>query len=254
MIKQILFYLVVFISNIIQSITGFAGTVLAMPFSVMLVGFETAKPILNILGIFVSAVVVARHYRSVDRHELLKIICFMGMGMVAGIFISPYITGDTHLVYIILGVVVISFAVYNSILYFKKKDKELSRPVSIILLISAGLVHGLFVCGGPLLVTYASSKIKDTQKFRATLSASWIILNTSILISDFSHGLINIKLAPQLAICVVLLIAAVFIGEKLANKMSKKVFMIISYALMLYSGASLCSQEIDFEHIIESLF
>ncbi len=50
MAKKILFLLVVFFTNIIQGITGFAGTMLAMPPSVMLVGFDTAKPILNALG------------------------------------------------------------------------------------------------------------------------------------------------------------------------------------------------------------
>lgn len=37
-LKSIRFFIVVFISNVIQCITGFAGTVLAMPFSIMLIG------------------------------------------------------------------------------------------------------------------------------------------------------------------------------------------------------------------------
>ena len=257
MLKSVLFYLVVFLSNIIQCITGFAGTVLAMPFSVMLVGFGTAKPILNILGLAVSLGVVVRNYKSVDKHELLKIIFFMGIGMVAGMFIAPHVTSHPHLLYFILGIIVISFAVYNAILFAKKKERQLNRPVSIIILLSAGLVHGLFVCGGPLLVTYASSKIKDTKKFRATLSASWIILNSIILFGDISAGLVTVKLLPKLAICVVILVLSVFIGEKIAKKLPKKYFMIMSYLLMFYSGASLSFKEIDFDsidNIIESLF
>ena len=31
--SEILFYIVIFLANIIQGITGFAGTILAMPFS-----------------------------------------------------------------------------------------------------------------------------------------------------------------------------------------------------------------------------
>ena len=37
--KDILFYVVVFLTNIVQCITGFAGTVLAMPFSILLVDY-----------------------------------------------------------------------------------------------------------------------------------------------------------------------------------------------------------------------
>ena len=35
-----LFFVVIFFANIIQAITGFAGTTLAMPFSIILVGGE----------------------------------------------------------------------------------------------------------------------------------------------------------------------------------------------------------------------
>ena len=46
--KQFLFYIVILLANIIQGITGFAGTILAMPFSVRLVGMETAVPVLTL--------------------------------------------------------------------------------------------------------------------------------------------------------------------------------------------------------------
>ncbi len=46
--QNILFLIVVFLTNIIQCVTGFAGTVLAMPFSVMLIGLAPAKAILNL--------------------------------------------------------------------------------------------------------------------------------------------------------------------------------------------------------------
>lgn len=49
--KYPLFFLIIFLTNIIQGITGFAGTILAMPPSLMLVGYNTAKPILNVLGL-----------------------------------------------------------------------------------------------------------------------------------------------------------------------------------------------------------
>ena len=44
MIRAILYLLVVFSTNVIQGITGFAGTVLAMPFTILLYGIDVAKP------------------------------------------------------------------------------------------------------------------------------------------------------------------------------------------------------------------
>lgn len=239
MLNSVLFYLVVFLSNIIQCITGFAGTVLAMPFSVMLVGFDTAKPILNVLGIAASIGVVIKNYKHIDKHEFIKIVSIMGLGIIGGMFVSPYITADPKLIHIILGAIVIVFAAYNAVLFFLKVEKEPNKVLSVFLLLASGIVHGVFVCGGPLLVTYAAAKIKDKEKFRATLSAVWIVLNTVIMFSDIKQGYFTLKLLPMLAISIIMLIGAVILGEKIAKKMNKNVFMILSYILMLYSGISL---------------
>lgn len=47
-VRDVLFLIVLFAANVIQAITGFAGTVLAMPFSMLLLGTNTAKVVLNI--------------------------------------------------------------------------------------------------------------------------------------------------------------------------------------------------------------
>ena len=64
-----LFYIVVLLTNIIQGITGFAGTILAMPFGIMLVGFDTAKPILNVLGILAGIYVAVFNFRKIRWKE-----------------------------------------------------------------------------------------------------------------------------------------------------------------------------------------
>ncbi|MBQ1552204.1 MAG: sulfite exporter TauE/SafE family protein, partial [Clostridia bacterium] len=57
LVRTVLFLAVSFLTNIIQGVTGFAGTVLAMPVSMTLVGLATAKPILNALGLLSGVVI-----------------------------------------------------------------------------------------------------------------------------------------------------------------------------------------------------
>ena len=49
--KEFIFLIVLFIANIIQAITGFAGTVLAMPASMFLLGIDDAKVVLNVMAL-----------------------------------------------------------------------------------------------------------------------------------------------------------------------------------------------------------
>ena len=240
MVKNILFLLVVFLTNIIQCITGFAGTVLAMPFSVMLVGYDVAKPVLNLLGLAASVYVVATCLRHINKKELGKMTGIMLVGMAAGIWLKRFFTGNPSLLYKTLGVIVIAFALMNAVKFFRNKDdKELPEPVSVILLILSGVVHGMFVCGGPLLITYASGKMRDKDEFRGTLSAVWILLNGILFAADIYEGYFIPSTVRLTAISVVILAGALVIGSFISKKMSRKVFLILTYILMLISGASL---------------
>ena len=240
MVKNILFLLVVFLTNIIQCITGFAGTVLAMPFSVMLVGYDVAKPVLNLLGLAASVYVVATCFKHINKKELGKMTGIMLVGMAAGIWLKRFFTGNPSLLYKTLGIIVIAFALMNAVKFFRNKDdKELPEPVSVILLILSGVVHGMFVCGGPLLVTYASGKMRDKDEFRGTLSAVWILLNGILFAADIYEGYFIPSTVRLTAISVVILAGALVIGSFISKKMSRKVFLILTYILMLISGASL---------------
>lgn len=242
MLRKIIFLAVVLVTNIIQGITGFAGTVLAMPPSVLLVGFETAKPILNVLGILAGLYVVVTSYKSIDKKEFIKTVSVMIFGIVAGIFLKTLFTGNPSLLYKILGAVVmlVGFSgVYKQ--FFKKNtdDKPQNSIFSYFLLISSGIVHGMFVCGGPLLVSYLTGKLKDKQSFRATISAVWVVLNTIIMLDDIKAGYFDSKALLLLAVSAVILFLGMAIGNILYKKMSRDLFMKITYVLLVISGVSL---------------
>jgi uncharacterized membrane protein YfcA len=205
MVKEILFGVVVFLTNVIQCVTGFAGTVLAMPFSVLLVGYDVAKPILNLLGLLASVYVAAVCFRHIQKKALLKMTAVMTVGMAAGIFLKRYFAGDPTLLYRTLGAIVIAFAVMNAALFFAKKESvRLPAPVSVLLLLAAGVVHGMFVCGGPLLVTYASGTLRDKNAFRGTLSAAWVLLNGVLFVTDLLGG----AFVPVQSACALALLAS----------------------------------------------
>lgn len=244
--KDILFLIIIFVSNIIQSITGFAGTVLAMPFSLMLVGYNTAKPILNVLSIIISLGVIGTNHKYLNKKEFFKIIAIMLVGMVGGYFITKQFDISPGLLYKLLGSIVLIFmciGVFNSYSErYRKKKKETNAKTDIlayIVLIFAGIVHGMFVCGGPLLVVYASEKMKGREEFRVTVSAVWAVLNTFILFSDIKDGYFNPKLFILLGIAVVILFGALWVGNIIFRHINKKWFMIITYVLMGISGLSL---------------
>ena len=91
MLKDILFYIVLFLTNIVQGITGFAGTVLAMPPSILLQGIDVAKPILNVLGLLVSVWIVIISYKDLNKKEFFKVMLLMFLGLLLGNYIYKII-------------------------------------------------------------------------------------------------------------------------------------------------------------------
>ncbi|GLC81381.1 TSUP family transporter [Lacrimispora brassicae] len=268
------FFLTILLSNIIQGITGFAGTILAMPPSLMLVGYNTAKPVLNVLGLLSGVYVFAGHRKSVCWRELKKVVAVMAAGILGGIFLKGFFVGQEQQLYRMLGVFVIALS-EQGLIKLKGGEKGLKRkkaeeagsteglemiengpvmknlhqakdgqetktsPALYLLLVLAGIVHGIFVSGGPLLIGYMTKRLKDKESFRATVSTVWVVLNTIILLDDIRMKLWNPGLVRILAMSLPFLLAGMFMGNRLYVKMSQRLFMMITYALLFISGISL---------------
>ena len=242
--ETILFWLVVLLANIIQGVTGFAGTILAMPFSLMLVGYDTAVPILNALGMLSGIYVFVLNRKEVRWKELGRIFIVMIPMIFVGLWLRRYLSQYGKLIYILLGVLVLALALSGSvkmILEEKRGTKETkANPVLMVALLAAsGLVHGMFVCGGPLLISYLTRRVKESGAFRATISTVWIVLNGLILGSHIYEGMWTLETVKTGACTLPFLLAGMAIGGILYKKMSRKVFMIITYVLLLISGISL---------------
>ena len=67
--KEFIFLIVLFIANIIQAITGFAGTVLAMPASMFLLGIDDAKVVLNVMALISGLLIAISSYKSINNND-----------------------------------------------------------------------------------------------------------------------------------------------------------------------------------------
>lgn len=233
-LSKALFVLVAFLTNIIQAITGFAGTVLAMPFSIQLVGKFFAKPILNAIALLVCVIVVIRNFKNIDWKCLLEIILFMGIGMVVGFFLEKYLYSSWFLK--IYGILIVAISFYY---FFVENPVKLPRPLGWLIMFFAGIVHMIFVSGGPLLIIAAKNRIKEKETFRATLSMVWVILNSAILATDITGGNFSMDQLWVLLIIVPTVIVSMIIGKFVLKRMSNNFFMKLTCVLLFISGMTI---------------
>ena len=270
-IRIFLFLIVVFLSNIMQAVTGFAGTVLAMPFSIILMGSDFSRTVLNILGLLASLGVVIINRRSINWKEVLKVCIIMLVGMVGGYLILRYVDLSREILLFILAGFVLLFTGIGCYTTFVRKNgleekiqdvppqegevvvqeqavefKEpfIKEALFYALLVVAGVVHGMYVCGGPLLIIYATKKFKEKNEFRSTLSMIWVVLNGVNLVRDIASGSIkalatSLETIAAAVMSVFMLGMAVALGTLIAQRLNKNKFMIVTYVLMVVSAVSL---------------
>ena len=238
--NELWFYVVILLSHIIQGITGFAGTLLAMPFSLMLVGTAVAVPVLNGLGLCSGAYIYLGNRKDVVWKELIRVVAVMIPGMLLGILLRTMLTSNEKALYIILGAIAILIAARGlyDLIVRKGNGMPSSRFAAVrwIMLIMAGIVHGMFVCGGPLLIGYLAERFDDKAEFRATLGTSWLFLNGLLLITQIIAGDWNVRLLGVMLKALPVMLAAMFIGGRLYSRMSQRLFMFITYVLLVLSG------------------
>ncbi len=236
MLYDALFILVIFISNIIQTITGFAGTALAMPLSLKLEGSDTAKPVLNLVALLVSLYIVIFHFKDIDWKHFITIILTVGIGFSVG-YLVEMIPMESKILLYIYGSIVILIAILFFFIDFEKIN--LPKWLLITFLFLGGIVHKLYVSGGPFVVIYALHELKDKNKFRATLSLLWIILNSVLFTTHMVQGLFTSHTWILFGIGAGATIISMIIGAIITPKLSKKLFLKITCVLLLLSGVTL---------------
>lgn len=231
MISDIIFIITVFLTNVIQAITGFAGTLLAMPLSIHLIGVTEAKVILNAVVLVSCTSILIKSHDKINRQELIRIVLWMLIGVVAGMIIFRIL--PLNFLLVAYGVMIIVIAIRK---LAGAKERTLGKTAQYVILLVAGLIHGMFVSGGALLVVYATMKLPNKDEFRATLAPVWLILNGMMLVTHVTSGEFSYRCLVLFLLCIVPVLLSTKIGNWLHQRISQPVFLRITYVLLLLSG------------------
>ena len=231
-LKFVIFAAAIFVSNIVQALTGFAGVMLSIPPSMMLFGPDMAIAVINALCWGVSVVLAWRNRRYLNLKGVLTIVGFMLAGMAIGVklysLVSPQIIGPVY------GGIIVAAALKN--LLVKPSEKPMSHWLSAVILIGAGIIHGMFASGGPLVV-YSQPLTSNKYTFRANVAAVWSCLNLVLMLKDFEKGMFNAQALHLMLIAIIPLLLAVYIGNKIHSRINQRMFNYSTYGLLLLSGA-----------------
>ena len=232
--KITLFIILVFSFNLIQTIGAFAGTMLAMPFAILLLGAEQARLVLTAVGILSCIYPILSCHSSIDWKEVRKIGIYMSVGILIAQVVLKYMYGT--LILVAYGLLVIGVAVRN---FRQTKPSQLPGTVDNVILLMAGLIHGAFLSGGSFLLIYAMEHFEKKDVQRSTLSVIWVILNGGMLLLFTIQGLYCKENLYYVWLGIPPAVLGIALGDRLQRRLDETLFRKCSNCLLLLSGGVL---------------
>ncbi|WP_462157449.1 TSUP family transporter [Pseudoalteromonas sp. GB56] len=218
----------------IEAMTGFGSIVLALSIGALVMDIPTLMTWLVPLNLLLTVPLTWRHRKHIEVSFLVRqVLPLMVVGTLGGLFLTPYLPP----IWGKLGfAALICWFALRSLLSLNAPAMGNAQRRTVIL--GAGVTHGLFASGGPLLVySLAKSQLEKAQ-FRATLLAVWLTLNLSLTL----WFLFTDKLTAQANTLIILAPCAIFgawLGNVLHNKINANQFTKLVFGVLLLVGVML---------------
>jgi uncharacterized membrane protein YfcA len=231
---------IVLISYTTQAMSGFGSTILALTLGVHLYPIDILLPVLVPLDMVVNLYIVVRHDRQINKALLFrKILPAMGVGLVMGMVVFRLIQGTMLNKIFGFLVIILSVRELSGLLRNKIDHNVFSNMKSTSYIITAGLIHGIYASGGPMLI-YALSKLNLPKAvFRSTLAAVWLIFSTVLTASYIISGIFTIDSLKYISLLLPLIIAGILLGERLHHRINERTFKLFVFVVLLFAGVSI---------------
>ena len=216
----------------VYGLTGFGAAIVAIPLLAQFLPLRFAVPMMLLFDLVAGLLLGLKNRRSVDRRELLRLVPYLLVGMVVGVYLLA--RAPERWLLAVLGLFAVLFASWNLL---RQQTTTLVAPGWAV---PAGLFGGAFTAmygtGGPIYASYLARRVTDKDVLRASVAAlifgaGWLRLAMFTMSGFYAqHGL--------LMLAAVLMPAAVlgyFIGSRLHARLSgpqafKTVWLLVSAA------------------------
>lgn len=230
---------IVCLAFVTEAALGFGATVVTVTLGAFIAPLDVLLPAFVPLNLLLSGYLLARHGRHVERRLLVRrIVPLMALGLPAGLWL--FHGGSEALLRTAFGVFVV---VLSAAELLAGRGAAPRRPLAVgwqaVLLALAGVVHGAWATGGPLVVYVAGRELADKRVFRATLSALWLVMNAVLVVGYLVGGDLDAESLRLSGVLLAPLVLGIAAGEWVHGRVDAALFRRLVFGLLLAAGAAL---------------
>jgi uncharacterized membrane protein YfcA len=236
--------LIVALAFIVEAALGFGATVVTVSLGALLVPIDRLLPAFVPLNVILSGFLAFRDRHAIDwRFLFRRILPAMVLGLPVGMWAFRYL--DARLLSGAFGAFVVVLAALELVGMWRatRADVATRRPLSPlasnVFLMGAGLVHGAFATGGPLVVYVLGRELTDKTRFRATLAVLWLVLNVILVASWIVGGQLQTETLLRSASLSLALVVGMIVGERMHRQVPAETFGLLVWSLLFVAGGML---------------
>ncbi len=226
---------IVLVAAFAQTLSGFGFALVMMPLLTLLVGVQTAAPLVALTAFTLYTVNFIHYHRVLLRGELVRVGLAGALGVPIGIWVIVHVSD--HLVKLGMGIFLIAYAVF-----------DLARPTVMQVIpptwgylagFVAGILGGAYNTPGPPLVVYGSLRHWPRAEFRGMLQTSAFLTGGLTVVSHLAAQ----HVTPSIWLVYLALIPALFLGRYAGLRVDRHInhqrFRLLVAAMIVVLGISL---------------
>jgi len=221
----------------VETVAGFGGTILALALGAQWFSIEAMLAVFLPINMLLSATLAVRGRAAIQREALRRrILPLVLVGLAAGTALAWVIVAERAR--IAFAALVVAVALAELVAQLQPAGRPPPPPGrQRVLLLGAGLAHGLFATGGPLAVAALARTMPSKAAMRSTLAILWLTLNVIVLARLTVRG----DLGPTTLLHSLVLLpafgAGLLAGELVHGMVSEAAFRRAIAALLLVCAA-----------------
>jgi uncharacterized membrane protein YfcA len=228
---------VVALATFTHAVTGFGLALVSMPLLVDLIGIRQAAPLVALIGVASQIIVMLRYRQRVVWRDIRALIVGSVIGIPFGVLLLAAV--NEALVTLILGVLVIAYALYALLApgrWLPAMDGRLT-PYGIGL--AGGVLTGAYNSGGPPLVIYANARRWMPDTFKGNLQAVLISHSATAIAAHGAAGTLTPAVLTLFLTAIPVLVVAIFAGFFLDRFLNPRRFHQLVLVLLVVLGLRL---------------
>ncbi|MDP2343710.1 MAG: sulfite exporter TauE/SafE family protein [Deltaproteobacteria bacterium] len=233
------FGLVLFLSFLVESAVGFGSALVTVSLGGHLMPLDKLFPVFQPLSLVLSLTLVIRGRAHINTRFLFReVLPAMLPGVVVGMALFRIGRPDALLLGVGVAIAVLaSFELQRTLR--GQETVPLPPMVRAVVLLFAGVIHGLFGTSGPPVVWVATRTLPDKTEFRATLALLWLVLSVLLVAGYVVDGSLRLPQLEQSALLAVPLVLGFVVGNLLHAHVPQRAFRLAVCVLLVVAGTAL---------------